>query len=280
MRRETCICETPTRVADLRLREVLLEAQAQHLALAVGQHAHQPLDGRGVLGDARSPGPRCRPSRRCRRRPRRPRRAGGRARPRGRRPPPRGASSTCSVVAPIDSAISAGVGARPSSRPICSPTRSTLTASSCRSRGTRTDQPLSRKWRLSSPRIVGTANEENAVSRSRVEAVDRLQQAERRDLHEVVERLAAALVAAGELARERQEALDERVARGRIAALVVLHAAADDPRACARLDPRVTTAGLHGRAAGICLALPPGRLDGPSMKPNPIIHLTDPAPGG
>ena len=40
------------------------------------------------------------------------------------------------------------------------------TASSCRSRGTRTDQPLSRKWRLSSPRIVGTANDENAVSRA------------------------------------------------------------------------------------------------------------------
>src|SRR3954452_10600349 len=36
-------------VADLRLGEVLREAQAQHLALAVREHAHQPLDGRGVL---------------------------------------------------------------------------------------------------------------------------------------------------------------------------------------------------------------------------------------
>ena len=36
--------------ADLRLREVLLEAQAQHLALAVGEHAHQALDRGGVLG--------------------------------------------------------------------------------------------------------------------------------------------------------------------------------------------------------------------------------------
>ena len=35
--------------------------------------------------------------------------------------------------------------------------RSTFSASSWRSRGTRTDQVLSRKWRLSSPRIVGTA---------------------------------------------------------------------------------------------------------------------------
>src|SRR3712207_7422223 len=39
------------RSADLRLREVLLEAQPQDLALAVREHAHQALDGRGVLGD-------------------------------------------------------------------------------------------------------------------------------------------------------------------------------------------------------------------------------------
>ena len=53
----------------------------------------------------------------------------------------------------------------------------------------------------------------------RVEAVDRLQQAERRDLDEVVELLAAALVAPRELARQRQEALHELLARGRIAVL-------------------------------------------------------------
>ena len=45
-----------------------------------------------------------------------------------------------------------------------------------------------------------------------VEAVDRLDQAERRDLEEVVEGLLGALVAARELARERQEALDEHLA--------------------------------------------------------------------
>ena len=47
---------------------------------------------------------------------------------------------------------------------------------------------------------------------ARLEPVDRLQQAQRRDLDEVVERLAAALVAPRELPRERQEALDERLA--------------------------------------------------------------------
>src|SRR5690349_24565966 len=35
--------------ADLRLREVLLEAQPQDLPLAVGEHAHQALDRRAVL---------------------------------------------------------------------------------------------------------------------------------------------------------------------------------------------------------------------------------------
>ena len=102
-----------------------------------------------------------------------------------------------------------------------SPARSTLTASSWRSRGTRTDQPLSRKWRLSSPRIVGTAKEEKAVRAVRVEAVDRLQEPERGDLDEVVERLAGAVVAPRELARERQEALGERLA-GRLVAVSVI----------------------------------------------------------
>ena len=41
----------------------------------------------------------------------------------------------------------------------------------------------------------------------RVEAVDRLEQAERGDLDQVVELLPAALVAAGELPRQREEAL-------------------------------------------------------------------------
>src|ERR1044072_3162430 len=39
-------------LADLRLREVLGEAQPEHFTLAVAQHGHQPLDGGGVLGEA------------------------------------------------------------------------------------------------------------------------------------------------------------------------------------------------------------------------------------
>ena len=54
-----------------------------------------------------------------------------------------------------------------------------------------------------------------------IEALDRLQQAERRDLDQVVEGFAGPLVAAGELARERQEALDERLARAGVRVVVV-----------------------------------------------------------
>ena len=79
--------------------------------------------------------------------------------------------------------------------------------------------------------MVGTANEENAVARSGLEPVDRLEQAQRRDLHEVVERLAAALVAARELAGERQEALYERLASLLVAVAVI---AREQPAVLAR----------------------------------------------
>ena len=54
-----------------------------------------------------------------------------------------------------------------------------------------------------------------------VEAVDRLDQTEAGDLEEVVEGLLGALVAARELARERQEALDEHLAIDRIALIQI-----------------------------------------------------------
>jgi hypothetical protein len=55
----------------------------------------------------------------------------------------------------------------------------------------------------------------------RVEPVDRLQQPERRDLDEVVELLAAALIAPGQLACQGQEAGDQLLARDRIAVAVL-----------------------------------------------------------
>src|SRR4051794_17806268 len=62
--------------------------------------------------------------------------------------------------------MSRGVGERPSfdgSSPSASPTSST---SSCVARGTCTDHPLSRKWRLISPSIVGTAYRVKPLPRS------------------------------------------------------------------------------------------------------------------
>src|SRR5215212_5314907 len=55
----------------------------------------------------------------------------------------------------------------------------------------------------------------------RVEAVDRLDEAEGRHLHEVVERLVGAAVAPGHPAGEREKALDEPLARGLIAVAVI-----------------------------------------------------------
>jgi len=54
-----------------------------------------------------------------------------------------------------------------------------------------------------------------------VEAVDRLDQADRPDLHEVVELLPAVAVAAGERAHERHVLLDQLLAGGEVALLVV-----------------------------------------------------------
>ena len=63
--------------------------------------------------------------------------------------------------------------------------------------------------------MVGTAKLENAVSRLGSKRSIAFSRPRLRDLDQVVERFAAALVAARELAGERQEALDElRRARG------------------------------------------------------------------
>ena len=75
---------------------------------------------------------------------------------------------------------------------------------------------------MSSPTIVGTANELNATPVLRVEAVDRLEQRQRRDLRQVVQRLTAALVAA----RQRQEPFGQLGAGDGVAgALVALEQA-------------------------------------------------------
>src|SRR3954447_20491052 len=67
---------------------------------------------------------------------------------------------------------------------------------------------------LAHDRGHGVARERHAALD--VEAVDGLHEAEAGDLEDVVERLFGALIAGGKLARERQEALDDRVAVDRV----------------------------------------------------------------
>src|SRR6266536_1802994 len=75
------------------------------------------------------------------------------------------ASRTSSSETRARSATSAGVGDRPCSWPSVATIRPSWRWSSCTRRGTRTAHPRSRKWRLSSPRIVGVANVENCRPR-------------------------------------------------------------------------------------------------------------------
>src|SRR5947208_187330 len=75
------------------------------------------------------------------------------------------ASRTSSSDAPASRAISWIVGDRPSSWASVLTTDPRCRCSSWTRRGTRTAQPLSRKWRLSSPTIVGVANVENSRPR-------------------------------------------------------------------------------------------------------------------
>ena len=71
------------------------------------------------------------------------------------------ASSASSSDRRVNAAASRGVGDRPRSVARWSTASPMLMARSWRSRGTRMAQPLSRKWRLSSPVMVGTAKRGN-----------------------------------------------------------------------------------------------------------------------
>ena len=84
-----------------------------------------------------------------------------------------------------------------------------------------------------------------------VEAVDRLDQAEARDLEEVVERLVRVRVAQREVAGERQEPLGELLARGEVAVAVV----ADQELALGLLRFRAV-AGLRRANAGSSMGEP------------------------
>ena len=86
--------------------------------------------------------------------------------------------------------------------------------SSWRPRGTRTAQPLSRKWRLISPMMFGVAYVVSSTPRLDVEAVDRLDQADRPDLDEVLQLLAAAAEAPGAHVHQVQVQVHQLLAAG------------------------------------------------------------------
>lgn len=87
--------------------------------------------------------------------------------------------------------------------------------SSWRRRGTRTAQPLSRKCRLISPTTVGVAYVE-LDSAVRVEPVHGLDQSDRRDLGQVVQRLAPVAESAGQVLDEREVHAHQPVAQLRL----------------------------------------------------------------
>ena len=88
--------------------------------------------------------------------------------------------------------------------------RPRLSTRSWSDRGTRTIH-WPRKWRFSSPSIVGIGEVGERDAEVRVEALDGLHQPEERDLLEVLDRLAAAAVPAGERAGEVPVLDDQRV---------------------------------------------------------------------
>src|SRR5690348_17334806 len=81
--------------------------------------------------------------------------------------PDSSASSTSSSSTPAAFASSGIVGERLSCTVSCSTSRESWTFNSCRPRGTRTDQPLSRKCRLISPMMFGVAYVVSSTPRSR-----------------------------------------------------------------------------------------------------------------
>src|SRR5581483_10954793 len=167
MRRETCICEMPTCCAicdcvrPSKKRSCRIFRSRSSSALKPGASTARssetsywcssvPIDSSGSRSSSPSPPP-----------PPDESESDEYARPDS------SASSTSSSVDPDAFASSGIVGERPSCTVSCSIRRESWTFSSCSPRGTRTDQPLSRKCRLISPMMFGVAYVVSSTPRSR-----------------------------------------------------------------------------------------------------------------
>ena len=152
-------------VGDLRLGHVLDEAQAAGSAARARRAAAGRPPAPVCRRSARSPRPRRRPTPRRAIRPLR-RRPAGRARAAGGCGWPPAPRALRPGRSPVSSAISPTEGERCSSTVSAVVAFSTSAIRSCRPRGTRTVQTRSRKWRFSSPRMVGEAKAAKGVPRA------------------------------------------------------------------------------------------------------------------
>src|SRR3954452_17436705 len=207
-------------LADLGLRQVFLEAQPQHLALARGDRPHELLERRAVLGEAEALlGGADRVAERFPRlvlvAARRRQRRGAVGARRLQRLEPVLLREADRLGDLRHGRRAAQVG-RELRHLAVDPQRELLQVARHAHRpGAGAEVALD----LAEDRRHGVARERHVAAE--VEAVDRLHQAQARDLEEVVERLLGARVAAGELAGERQKALDEHLAIDRVATVEV-----------------------------------------------------------
>ena len=239
-------------LGDLRLGQVLDEAQVA--GSCARARAAAPACGRSPRRTRPSgtPGPR---RRSCRPGPRRPRPGPTVASSEyGRRALAASiASRTSSRSSPVCSATSAADGARPELR------RQHV------DRAVDLRDPLLEAARQVdlAPAVAEVALElaedgrrrvaRERVPERRVEALDRLDQAQARDLVQVLRRLGAAGVAVGEAARERQEALDQLLAHG------AGRASGGSARAAAARPPAARPPrGQVPRSSGLSIAAAPG----------------------
>ena len=152
-------------LGDLRLGQVVDEAQLQDQSARGRRGAAGPPPAPACPRSARSPSPRRRSTPTPAIRPPR-RRPAGRARAGGGCGWPRAPRARRSGRARAWSAISPTDGERCSSTVSAAIALSTSAMRSCSPRGTRTVQTRSRKWRFSSPRIVGEAKAVKGVPRA------------------------------------------------------------------------------------------------------------------